>query len=67
MYSVCKGTVRINSGLASLKEVQEMRMYTQMSVVLARTLSSRHEGFERTLSYYQMRACDILTQAPDIR
>ena len=49
MYSVSKRAVRINSGSASLKEVQCMRMYTIIPLVLARTLSSRYEGFERTL------------------
>lgn len=47
MYSVSKRAVRINSGVASLKEVQDMNINRQMSCVLARTLSGRREGLEQ--------------------
>lgn len=67
MYSVSKKTVRINSGVASLKEVQDMKMYTRIPIVLARTLSSRCEGFERTLSSCQIKALVIVKKAPHIK
>lgn len=67
MYSVSKKIVRINSGVASLKEVQDMKMYTGIPVGLARALSSRREGFERTLSSCQIKALMMIKKAPDIR
>lgn len=44
MYSEGRRIVRINPGLASLKEVQEMRIQKTLSLVLARTLSACCEG-----------------------
>ncbi len=53
MYSVSKRVVRISSGIASLKEVQDMRMHTELSLVLARTLSAHYEGYGRMLPLCQ--------------
>jgi hypothetical protein len=45
MYSEDRRIVRVNPGLASLKEVQEMRKQrTTVSLGLARTLSACYEG-----------------------
>lgn len=55
MYSDSKRAVRINSGVASLKEVQDMKLSRQTSCVLARTLPSRREGFEQML-------CQVIKQ-----
>ena len=67
MYSEERKIVRINPGLASLKEVQEMRKQRTVSLALARTLSARHEGSSlliwqkqlvRRLANWQKEVCE---------
>ncbi len=53
MYSEERNIVRINPGLASLKEVQEMRKHRSLSLVLARTLSARREGSSALMQLMQ--------------